>query len=100
MDNPVAAEVLKAQERYAADYAAWQQAEQARQNVWAQYMAAWQQAYAQPYAHWQPQPQARYMSPAQAEWQARQDAERDAYVRRYAETLRPQPDGDSQNTSH
>jgi len=98
MDNPVAAEVLKAQERYAADYAAWQQAEQARQNVWAQYMAAWQQAYAQPYAHWQPQ--ARYMSPAQAEWQARQDAERDAYVRRYAETLRPQPDGDSQNTSH
>jgi len=104
MSDPVAAEVHKAQEQYAADYVAWQQAQQARQYAWAQYMAAWQQAYtpqpAQPYARWQPQPQARYMSPAQAEWQARQDAERDAYVHRYNESLGAQQDNDSQNTSH
>lgn len=103
MGNPVAAEVFTAQEQYAADYAAWQRVEQARQFAWAQYMAAWQQAYvqphpAQPYAQWQLQYKARYMSPAQADWQARQDAERDAYVRRYAETLGAQPDSDSQNS--
>jgi len=97
MSDPVAAAVFQAQEQYAADYAAWQQAEQARHYAWAQYMAAWQQAYAQPYAHWQLQYKARYMSPAQAEWQARQDAERDAYVRRYAEKQGSQPDDDGQN---
>ena len=34
MGNPVAAEVFTAQEQYAADYAAWQRAEQARQFAW------------------------------------------------------------------
>jgi membrane protease YdiL (CAAX protease family) len=106
MGDPVAAAVYKAQEQYAADYAARQQAEQqSREYAWAHYMAAWQgQAYmqqpVQPYAQWQLQQKARYMSPSQAEWQARQDAERDAYVRRYAEATRAQPGGDGHNTPH
>ena len=103
--DPLAEAVWQAQQKYAADYAAWQQAEQqARQygQWYAQYMAGWQAqqqaqwqaAQAQQYAQWQAQQAQQY-----AEWQARQGAERDAYVRRYAESVkRPPPNDDGDGT--
>jgi membrane protease YdiL (CAAX protease family) len=105
MADPIAAQVWQAQEKYAADYAARQQAAEMAARQYAEWQAqqfaqwqAWQhaqwQARQMPQGQWQA-PQAPYMSPAQAEWQARQDAERDAYVRNYAETTREKPDDDN-----